>query len=508
MRWTRSVSSERPGADHAAQTTTLRPPEGFWAGVRRMLPFARTAMEYCWLYPWLVVIGGALYGSDGPLLSAGWTLLLLLGGQAAVRPMLDRGGSLPRSRAILVGAGVVIGFLAIHARHYPTVPVWSPEWIGALLQAAHNVIPDVPKPVFGALLAACLWWRGLVLGAREVNAPEIESAYKIGVGMIVLYFLAAAVYSDTRAFDAAGRTLPGSLPAFFFLGLSALALARLGTIWDRGQPDERAHFPARAWILLIIGIVGLILLAASMMAGLAAADVLTYVGILLRPVLPVLEVLFLVLFFVAGIVVRIAIAILSHLPRRPLPQTGTPPSGIDDLIRRLRDLNMNPQVVEGARWGMVFTVLLLLVIGMALTIVLLRRRERQPDEDEHESVWSAREAFKGLAGLLLRLRRRRPAAGESAVPEAKAIRLIYRELLALGAGIGAPRPTWATPREHDPRLRRVFSEAADAVGWLTVAYEQVRYGTWRPTPADVHQAQDTLVRAKALAKASSEARSR
>ena len=169
---------------------------------------------------------------------------------------------------------------------------------------------------------------------------------------------------------------------------------------------------------------------------------------------------------------------------------------------------MNPQVVEGARWGMVLAVLLLLVIGMALTIVLLRRRERPPDEDEHESVWSAREALRGLAGLLLRLRRRRPAAGESAVPEAKAIRLIYREVLALGAGIGAPRPTWATPREHDPRLRGVFPEAADAVGWLTVAYEQVRYGTWRPTPADVHQAQDTLERAKASAKASSEARSR
>lgn len=465
-------------------------------------------MDYCWLYPWLVVIGGALYGSDGPLLSAGWAFLLLLGGQAAVRPVLDRGGSLPRSRAILVGAGVVLGFLAVHAQHYPAFPVWHPGWIGALLQAAHDVIPDIPKPVFGAFLAACLWWRGLALGARDVNAPEIESAYKTGVGMIVLYFLAAAVYSDTRAFDASGRTLPGSLPAFFFLGLSALALARLGTIWDRGQPDERAHFPARAWILLIVGVVGLILLAASMMAGLAAADVLTYVGILLRPLLPVLEVLFLVLFFIAGIIVRIAIAILSHLPQRPLPQTGMPPSGIDDLIRRLRDLNMNPQVVEGARWSMVVAVLLLLVIGMAVTIVLLRRRERRPDEDEHESVWSAREALKGLANLLLRLRRRRPAVDESAVPEAKAIRLIYREVLTLGAGLGAPRPVWATPREHDPRLRGVFPESADAVGWLTMAYEQVRYGTWRPTQADVHQAQETLERAKESAKASSAERSR
>ncbi len=464
-------------------------------------------MEYCWLHPWIVVFGGALYGSDGPLLSAGWVFLLLVGGQAVVRPALDM-VSLRRSRAILVGAGVVIGFLAIHAQYYPTLPVWHPGWIGALLRAAHDIIPEVPKPVLSALVAACLWWRGLALGARDVGALEIEGAYKTGVAAIVLYFFAAAIYSDTRAFEAAGRTLPGTLPAFFFLGLSALALARLATIWDRGQPDERTHFPARAWVLLIVGVVGMILLAASMMAGLAAADVLSYVGILLRPLLPVLEVLFLVLFFIAGIIVRLAIAILAHIPQRPMPQTGIPPSGIDDLIRRLRELNMNPQVVESARWGVVLGVLLLLVMGMALTIILLRRRERPLDEDEHESVWSAREAFKGLASLLSRLRRRRSVHDESAVPEAKAIRLIYRELLALGSGLGAPRSTWVTPREHSPRLRGVLPDAADAVLWLTTVYEQVRYGTWRPTPADVDEAREALERAKASVTVSSEARSR
>jgi hypothetical protein len=458
-------------------------------------------MEYCWLYPWLVVLGGALYGTGVPLLSAGWTFLLLVGGQAAVRPALERSGSLRRTRILLVGAGVVAGFLAIHAQHYPAHPVWHPGWIGALLRAAHGIIPEMPKPVFSAFVAACLWWRGLVLGARDVGAPEIEGAYKTGVAAVVLYFFAAAIYSDTRAYQAAGPTLPGSLPAFFFLGLSALALARLATIWDRGAPEERALFPARAWVLLIVGLVGMILLAASMMAGLAAADVLSYVGLLLRPLLPVLEVLFMVLFFVAGIVVKIIIAILSHIPQRPLPQPGAPPSGIDDLARRLRELNMNPQMVEGARWGMVLAVLLLLIIGMALTVVLLRRREHPADDDEHESVWAVRDAFKGLAKLLSRLRRRRPRGDESLVPESQAIRLIYRDLLALGAGLGAPRPTWATPREYDPRLRGALPDAAEAVVWLTTAYEQVRYGLWRPMPADVHKARAALERAKVSAAA-------
>jgi hypothetical protein len=282
------------------------------------------------------------------------------------------------------------------------------------------------------------------------------------------------------------------------MGLSALALARLSIIWDRGQPDERAHFPARAWVLLVIGIVGLILLAASMSAGLAAADVMTYVGVGLRPLLPVVEVLFLVLFFVAEILVRVIIAILSRIPRRtPDPLQPPPPTVFDDLLRRLREINMHPQVIEGARWLMVVTVVALLAVGMALAVVLMRRRERKSDDDEHESVWSSQDALGGLKRFMRRLRFRRHALDEPREPGARSIRRVYRELLRLGARIGAPRHPSMTPREHDPRLRAVLPVAAQDVTALTDLYERVRYGDWQPPVADVRTAQDTLGRIKA-----------
>jgi hypothetical protein len=173
----------------------------------------------------------------------------------------------------------------------------------------------------------------------------------------------------------------------------------------------------------------------------------------LRPLMPVVEALFVVLFFVASLIVRVLIAVLSHLPRREPQQIGQPTTVIDDLLRRLREFEVNRQFVESARWGMTLALLALLVLGMAITIVLIRRRERKQDEDERESVWSARDALSALTGLLSGLRIRRAPGPEAPPPEVSAIRRIYRALLEIGSAHGAPRKLWATPREYLPPLR-------------------------------------------------------
>jgi hypothetical protein len=503
VRWTRSDSSEpaAPAVGAAgAAPRALAARGGFWEGARRVLPTVRAAMEFCWLYPWLLVLGGAFYGPTGPLLESGWAFLMLVGAQALVRPVLDRISPLDRARGVLVGGGLLAGLAAVHAQYYAQTPLWDPAWLGALLVSAHDVLPAVPKPVSGAFAATLLWWRGLVLGTREADAPAIEDAYKTGVAMIVFYFVAAVIYGDSRAFAAAGPTLPASMPAFFFLGLSALALARLGLIWDRGRLDERAHFPARAWTLLIVGVVGLILLAASMSAGLAAADVATYVGLVLRPLLPLVEIVFVVLLFFAQLLAQIIIAVLSRLPRfGARPDMPAPPTIFDDLLRRLRELQVAPSVVEGARWGMVIVVLAVLALAMALTIVLMRRGRRPADDDDHETVWSTREALRGLARLLGRMRRGPRAPSEPVPSVTAAVRRIYREVLRIGAEVGAPRHPAATPREHAPQLAGVLAAATNQIASVTAMYERVRYGVWRPSAADVAAAEEALRRIRAAA---------
>lgn len=456
-------------------------------------------MEYCWLGPWVTVLGAALYGPARPLLDPRWILVLLLCGDAAARVGLARAATLRRARVALVGVGLAVGLVAVHHQYYPGVPLWDAGWVWQLLVALHAVFPEVPQVIAGAAAAAGLWWRGLVLGMREVSAPTVEETYKTGVAMIVLYLLAAAAYGDTRAFAVAG-TLPPSLPLFFAVGLSALALARLSAIWERG-PDDAAWQHRHGWLLLVAGVVGAILVVAGAAAGVATADVQRYLGLVLAPLAPLLEGVFLLLVLAASVVARVLLLVLERLPRRAVPPAEMPGAPVAELLRRLRDLDVHPHVIEGARWSMAAALLLALVAGMAITLALTRRRVRSADGDEHESVWSLRAALAPLAAVLARSRLPDGGREERTEPAASVIRRIYRDLLALGARLGAPRAAWATPREHAPRLRAVLPAAASEVEALTWAYERVRYGRWRPSAAGVQDALAAWRRVQALERA-------
>jgi hypothetical protein len=140
----------------------------------------------------------------------------------------------------------------------------------------------------------------------------------------------------------------------------------------------------------------------------------------------------------------------------------------------------------------VVAALAVLMGGMALTIVLLRRQRRSADDDEHESVWSTREALRGLVGLIGRVRPGGRPSEEGAPPPVAAVRRIYREVLRIGAEAGVPRHPAATPREHAPRLAGVLPVAAGEVAAVTALYERVRYGAWRPRAGDVAAAEEAL----------------
>lgn len=458
------------------------------AALRALLPLGLVLLEFAWLYPWLLLIGGAFYGMSPPLLPAAAAFLMLAGGFQTVRIALGRPWELSTVRLVVIAVGALLGLSVVKVAHYPHVAAYDPRWIGALLASAHDALPAVLPPVMAALLATLLWWRGLVLGEREFTHFEVDRGFRRGVGWTVVFVFFFVVYGQARGFAGAAAA-PAYLLAFFSVGLFLLAVTRLLAIWQETQADPAQALAAnRHWLLLLVGVVGAILSGAAFVAGALNVSFRPIVLAWLRPIAPVVEILFLALFAVALVIAKVIIAALSRLPWRPAALE--PPEALrQPLSVLLRDLP--PTVVSSARWGVVLLVMGLLILLIAVAVVRARRKPRRAGEDERESVWDARSALAGLGRALRGLwRRSAPLMPEE--PAASSIRALYRELLRIGQSTGVPRRPSETPYEYRPRLSGRLADAAPPIASLTDAYVRVRYTPHTPSEPEIEGARSDL----------------
>lgn len=476
----------------------FRLPRGGFGVLRASLPLAAVVIEFCWLYPWVLLLTGASYGpTPTPLLHAWLAFALLALGHLTVRTALAQPWPLRTARVVVVTTGFVAGLAAVKLTYYPGYPVFDLRWLLVLLRAAHDALPVVVPAVIGALTASALWWRGVVLGEREFSHFEIDRTFRRGVAGSVGFVLLFALYGDTRGFSLA-QPAPAYLLAFFSLSLVTLAVSRLIGIWQESQADDdQALAMNRHWLLLLLGVVGLIFLAATVISGTIDMDLRLPLLRLLRPLAPVVEFVFYVVFSIAVVVARVILYALSRVPFRPgaIRTPSVAPPSLSDFFKDL------PQhVISGARWGMVFLVVVLLLVSVAIAVVRARRQAHKKDEDERESVWSTEAVLAGLGAAWRSLRsRRRPPPRAQELPAVSAIRAIYRKLLRLGVALGVPRLIHQTPYEYRARLSARFPDSEGDLAVLTDAYVRVRYAPHTPMQEEIDEAQAALERVRSNA---------
>lgn len=468
------------------------PLRGF-RGLRAALPFTGVLIEFCWLFPWVLLMTGAFYGgASAPLLGPWTAFALMMLAFVVVRWVLARPWPMATARAAVVAVGITAGLAAVKITYYPQFPAWNLRWIVLLLRAAHDSLPVITPPVVGALMATLLWWRGIVLGEREFSHFEIDRAYRRGVAWSIFFVLLYALYGDTRGF-ALAQAAPVYLLAFFSLGLAALAVARLIGIWQQTQGDEeQALAMNRHWLLLLLGVVGLILAVAMAISGIVSVEFRPVLLRVFRPLAPVLELIFYLVFAVAIVIARVILFVFSRLPFRGARGDRPPvaPPSFSDLFK-----DLPPQVVSGARWGMVLAVVALLVLLVAIAVVRARRQQKKRDEDERESVWSAEALLSGVGAMWRSLWNRfhMPQRGHEE-PAMAAIRAIYRELLRMGSALNVRRLAHETPYEYQPRLAGRLPDHVEDLGALTGIYVQVRYAGHNATDEDIRVGQERLAR--------------
>lgn len=466
-----------------------------FAVFQKILPLTLVALEFTWAYPWVLLLSGVFYGlGAAPLLPAGSALVLLALGFLVVRAALVRPWTLSRIRTTVVAAGCAAGLAAVKLAYYPAASLLDARWIGALLLAVHNALPAITPAAMGALAATVLWWRGVVLGEREFGYFEVDRAFRRGIGWSVAFVFLLALYGDTRGFVLT-QPAPAYLLAFFSVGLSTLAVTRLLALWEEIQADTAQALAAnRHWLLMLLGVVGVIFSAAATVAGLVHVEMRPVLGRLLHPLAPAAEFVFYVVFSVAMVMARVIVFVFARLPFRriDMPTPATTPPSLRDLLK-----DLPPELVSGALWGMAALVIAILVILVAVSIVRARRRARRKDGDERESVWSGEAVLSGLGQVWRRLwARRRPAARGHDLPAVSAIRAIYRELLQIGAALAAPRAAHQTPYEYRPMLAARLPDREAEIASLTEAYARVRYASSQPDAAEIERARAALDRIK------------
>lgn len=455
---------------------------------RVLLTCGLALMDVCWVYPWSVLIGiWTEPNRMAPLLSVPVIVPILVIAAASTHLLGGLSRSRPRlARLVLAGLALLAAIIAVRIEHYPVAA--GLDWVQPLLGALAATVGQLSLPVLGFALALYLWWRGVRLGSQTPGFPEVEGAFRWGVGRLAVFGLIMALTSRPSTLQTLeGATTP-LVVGFFWISLLTLGLGRLESLRTR----TRAPSLNTQWLTVLTLIAAVVVLLALLLAQLVSFDLLL---VATRPLFDVLGRIFLLLAYVVVIplayviewLVYLILSVLRANGNRP-PPAAPQPSDLDNLLRRFFAQDVPPELLLVLK-----SLGAALLLGIALLLVargLTRWRPTGADADatneERDSLWNAERAWAMLKAWLRRLlRRERPSLEvvppdltsldpEVSGPAVGSVRELYARLLRRGADVGAPRAAATTPLEHEPSLAQAL-DPEEVVEELTAAYLRARY---------------------------------
>jgi hypothetical protein len=457
--------------------------------IRRELVFlALGTMDVCIITPLVAALLSRIVPVR-PLL----VTLILLGAVLAVHYLARLALWLPFRPSLRYGAlglGMLVsGLLITHRLLHAQTRLLHPAWLVGIFSDLRQGAPSRELPIF--LLVLFLWWRGLVLAQRRLDSDSVAFRFRLGLLMIAV----------TTALAGPMLSWPYHrfVFAFFFASLLGIALARaeeIGHQYGGGQSPF-----GLGWLATLVAAALVVLLLAGGLAALLTGE---NIGLVLVPALQVLHVILFyvvyILAWIAQIVIAPLVSILQQEElRRALEEFSrriAAPGQAEPQEMQPRELPFTPEQLALVRAvGVVGGVLLLLLL-VALSLRRLRAWAGQRRDEERESVWEGAQLRRDLGDLLRRGRRRVDQAAAALSRSllgrffaAMTIRRIYAHLGALAAERGYPRFSSQTPYEYLPTLERAFPDSREEVARITEAYVAVHYAEAPERPADLEAIQ-------------------
>jgi hypothetical protein len=451
------------------------------AAMRRLRPYLRRELVYVALGAMDTCVTAPLYAALlAPVVDLEvWSLFAgLLLGILVIHYVARLSFQVPISseaRSILIAAGIVLsGAAAVQRFVYPGGGLWS-DWIVRLYQQVRQDLFGPEMLIF--LLAAFLWWRGLVLAQRRLDSSSVAFRFRLGVLLMVV--------TTGIAGSAAPWPYQRLVFLFFFVSLLGIALARADEI---GQQYGGRETPfGLGWLVTLIAVSGVVLAAA---AGLTAVLTGRTLGRVLLPVLRVLQVaVFALVYVLAWLAQFILQPLLTLLERYEVGRA------LADIFDELSFPDYAPEPgepsepffapgqMEVIRLAVAVLGALIVLFLVAVSLSRLRAKSKGSTETTHESVWEGLQLRSILDGMRDTSRRGLKGLGDalagSRVAElfaARTIRRTYAHMAALAARRGHPRSVDETPYDYLETLQSAFPENQRDAALITESYVLVHYG--------------------------------
>lgn len=481
-----------------------------WSGVEGLLlPVVVAIMRLCWVWPWMMLIQAFLAPSvDGPLLPPFMLILLPVISFSLARwsmPTLAERRDHRRVAEVrrhIASAGFAVLLFMLWLRFLSQdFALWDFRWLPA---AGYELIYwdavpiEVPGAVLFLLLGILLWLRGALDGRGQFHHDEIWRAFLWGGAALALF---------AWIIPAAGQPpgLFGLMMLFAAAGLAGLGAANLrkASGWRRSARVGKMRLN-HSWLVGVGATIG-VLLGVALLIGLViqpedAAILWRFLGMIWSVVATVLVWIATAIAYPIFIIVEYLIRLFRSLfgdrsQEQEAQPIATPPPQEPFPESPERAVEAVP---EPYRWVALLVIAAGVFIIFMLALRLMRSRSPTEVDDVRESVLTANLLQAQLAELWGRLRARfGPGAEEpdpflslaGEVDTRRLIRSIYQRLLSLAQTRAPARHLSETPYRYGGRLSEQPDFDQRAVGTITTAYNEARYGGEPPSRQTAEEAQ-------------------
>lgn len=449
---------------------------------RELILLGLVGMEAIWLtaFYWILVRPEPYLSP----ISTGVVVLVLMLVATALSRALTHGQVAPRVHWAIMTASLLLAMVLV--LYFLLLPIGQRQGVTRLnLEAALSL-----------LLVLGIWWRGNTLAQLDIASPNIVIVH-FWIGLSVFFLvtiLGEALLGQLFGAPLEGVIITpttgvvGFIPAYFFLSLLTLSLARIEEVTQ--MPESTASVPRlRFWIGFVPAVALLVVLLSLLLSLFFTGGGLTWTLGRFPPILQaigkVLDFVVLILLTILEWLFRLLLPVLDwFVGVLPLQLLREAAQQILETIQQFEQLvsQMEETRASGDLWVSLGKYLpaVLFVLGIFLIGRAIRRRRRQekklvPEEQGH--VASALGADR--EGNLLRQGMNRLADRFREGLRffyALSIRRIYVDLGRLAAHKGYPRLVHQTPYEYQSLLGEAFPDHSDDVQLITRAYVSAHYG--------------------------------